>query len=297
MFTRIQAQVLGALGVVVVLGALTLFLVPASEPAPAPVAQPVPEVVDMPEEVPFVTHQVVGTSREGRTIEVYTYGTGTRDILLVGGIHGGYEWNSVLLAYEMMDYFEAHPTAIPADVTVHIVPVLNPDGLAQVVSGEGRFTPDAVRTDVPLGTGRFNAAGVDLNRNFGCKWQPESSWRGTRVSAGTAAFSEPEAAALREYVLAHMPESVVFWHSKAGAVFASECHEGVLPETKTLMQTYADAAGYKPILTFDAYPVTGDAEGWLASIGIPAITVEFHTHESMDWAENLAGVTALLARP
>ena len=40
--------------------------------------------------------------------------------------------------------------------------------------------------------------------------------------------------------------------------------------------------------------MTGDAEGWLASIGVPAITVELSTHETIEWQKNLAGLTALI---
>ena len=67
-----------------------------------------------------------------------------------------------------------------------------------------------------------------------------------------------------------------------------------MPETRTIMSTYATAAGYPAVDTFSAYPVTGDAEGWLASIGIPAITVELSTHETIEWEQNLLGIKALL---
>ena len=115
------------------------------------------------------------------------------------------------------------------------------------------------------------------------------------VSAGTAAFSEPEARALRDLVLATNPAAVIFWHSQSNAVYASECEEGVLPSTRTLMNTYATAAGYPAVDSFTAYPITGDAEGWLATLGIPAVTVELSTHESIEWTKNWAGVQALLA--
>lgn len=247
---------------------------------------------------------VVGHSVEGRAIEMYSFGNGDTDLLFVGGIHGGYEWNSVLLAYQFIDLFTAQPQLVPANVTVSIIPSANPDGVFDVIAKEGRFTLADVPADEPaqggsasgggpLGNGRFNAHGVDLNRNFDCKWQPTSTWRSQTVSAGTAPFSEPEARAIRTAVSQLSPAAVVFWHSQSNAVYASECENGILPETRTLMNTYAGAAGYPAVDTFDAYSITGDAEGWLASIGIPAITVELSTHETLEWEKNLAGVQAV----
>lgn len=238
--------------------------------------------------------EIIGYSVEGRKIEAYTFGDGEKTIAFVGGIHGGYEWNSVMLAYEFVDYFTENPSAIPEGLTVKIIPVANPDGLAKIVGTGSRFVLADVKKAVKAGEGRFNANGVDLNRNFGCRWQPKSTWRGQEVSAGTTAFSEPEALAIKDFVLETKPEAVIFWHSQSNAVYASECGKGVLPETKAIMNIYAKAAGYPAVETFDAYPVTGDVESWLASINIPALTVELATHETIEWEKNLAGVKALL---
>jgi len=248
---------------------------------------PTPEVT--------VQEEVIGTSVEGRSIRAHSIGSGDTHVLLVGGIHGGYEWNSVLLAYELIDHLENDPSLIPENLTVTIVPSANPDGLFAVVGKEGRFAvADVPEDEGPLGTGRFNANDVDLNRNFGCKWQPESTWRGNVVSAGTAAFSEPEARAIRDLALETQPRAVVFFHSQSNAVYASECENGILPETRTVMNLYSNASGYPAVDVFDAYEITGDAEGWLASIGIPAITVELSTHETIEWERNRAGVMALV---
>ena len=119
---------------------------------------------------------MIGTSVEGRPIEAFTYGTGDTRLLFVGGIHGGYEWNSVLLAYGVMDEFAADPSLVPGHVSITTVPSANPDGVYAVVGEEGRFTAADV-PEVADGAGRFNANQVDLNRNFDCKWQPESMWR------------------------------------------------------------------------------------------------------------------------
>lgn len=285
MFQNRTVLTLGA--VLLIAAAFGVWL--ATRPAPMPEYMPEPAP-----EAPAITHDIIGTSVEGRVIEAHTYGSGDTHLLFVGGIHGGYEWNSVLLAYQFIDLIEADPSVVPEDVTVTVIPVLNPDGLYTVTGSGGRFALADVQ-DPGDGTGRFNANNVDLNRNFDCKWQPESTWRGNMVSAGTAPFSEPEAAALRDFVVAHEPDAVVFWHSQSNAVYASECEDGVLPETLVVMDTYATAAAYPAVESFDAYPISGDAEGWLASIGIPAITVELSTHETIEWDRNLAGIKALLA--
>lgn len=240
---------------------------------------------------------VIGTSVEGRDIEAYTYGNGDTHLLFVGGIHGGYEWNSVVLSYRLIDYLEAQEETLPENITITVIPSLNPDGVYAVVQKEGRFSSLDVNTkNLQEGTGRFNAHNVDLNRNFACKWQPESTWRGNIVSAGNSAFSEPEALALKLFVETHSLQLVVFFHSQSNAIYASECEEGVLPETRDIMNAYSLASGYKAIESFDAYPITGDAEGWLASLGIPAITVELSSHEAIEWEQNLAGVQALITR-
>src|SRR5215208_4987823 len=41
---------------------------------------------------------VIGFSVAGRPIEAYTFGTGERHYLMVAGIHGGYEGNTIALA-------------------------------------------------------------------------------------------------------------------------------------------------------------------------------------------------------
>jgi hypothetical protein len=288
-------------GVFVLIGVL-------KKPRPAPVVS-VP-VAEWPQ------YEIIGTSVEGRKIEAYTYESSAasavtasapsassspaqkKHLLFVGGIHGGYEWNSVLLAYQFMDYLSANPAAVPLNVSVTVIPSANPDGVFKVIKKEGRFAlADVPATDQSSGQasglGRFNAHEVDLNRNFNCNWQATSTWRSKAVSAGTAPFSEPEAAAIRDFVSKQKIDAAIFWHSQSNAVYASECNNGILPGTMAIMNAYAGAAGYPAVNTFDAYKVTGDAEGWLASINIPAITVELKTHETVEWDKNLAGVKAL----
>ena len=256
-----------------------------------PTVVPVPQVVDT---TNHPVYKVIGTSVQDRNIESYTYGTGDKHLVFIGGIHGGYEWNSVLLAYDLMDYLSKSSTTAPANLTVTVIPDANPDAVFVVTDKEGRFTEADVSTSTKVLTAaRFNADNVDLNRNFDCKWQPKSTWQNKTVSAGTAAFSEPEAAAIRDYMLATKPDAAVFFHSASGGVYASQCKKGILPTALDVMNIYANAAGYPAVKTFDAYATTGAADDWLASVNIPAITVELKTHNTIEWDQNLAGIKAL----
>ena len=283
--------------VIIAVGTYILITTPAPEPGPAPVIEEAIEVV----ETPLIASSTIGRSVQRREISVTTIGTGSTTILFVGGIHGGYEWNTALLAYEMIDHFSANPSLVPENLTLAIIPNLNPDGTFLATGKNDRFTlADVSNTTTRETPVRFNANGIDLNRNFDCRWTPESTWRGEVRSAGTAPFSEPEAAALQNWILANEPVAVAFWHSIGDAVFTSECGDGVAPETEALMNTYAAASGYAPAGLWTAYQVTGDAEGWLATLGIPAVTVEFTDFNTSEFTENLAGVTAVLdayARP
>src|SRR3989338_1823952 len=178
-------------------GALVYFFFLRGAKAPAPQAQVPVAVEDL-----GPAHKVIGKSLEGRNIDVYTYGNGRTHLAFVGGVHGGYEWNSVLLAYSLLDYLNAFPDAVSGNLTVAVIPAANPDGVYKVIEKEGRFAPEDAPSKEESILGRFNANGVDLNRNFDCKWKPEGTWKGKTVSAGSQPFSEPETRALRDFVSA-----------------------------------------------------------------------------------------------
>ncbi len=260
-----------------------------SEADPPPVAENETEI-----EVVDETKTVLGNSVNGHKLTAYHYGTGDREILLVGGIHGGYSWNTNLVAYELMDYLTANPAVIPDTLKVTVIPTLNPDGLEVVTGKTGRF----VRADLPADpaatiAGRFNGNTVDLNRNFDCAWQAKGKWKEETVSGGETSFSEPEAAALRQYVLKSKPVAAVVWYSSAGGVFLSNCGEEALPETKLLAEAYGQASGYPVYKEFDFYEVTGDLANWLAKEGVPAISVLLSSAKMIEWDKNRAGINAI----
>ncbi|MDO8604599.1 MAG: M14 family zinc carboxypeptidase [bacterium] len=291
-------KIIIALVVIVLIGLGVWFFMNKSAEAPTPVVTAPTTTTTatvVTEEPVDTTRTVLGTSVENRDITAYHYGTGAKEVLFVGGIHGGYEWNTALVAYELMDYLTANPKVIPSNVRVTVIPVLNPDGLKKVTGKEGRFTKaDIATSESVVVSGRFNASGVDLNRNFDCDWQTKAVWMNKPVSGGSKVFSEPESMAIKNYIETHSPVATVVWYSSAGGVFSSNCHNGILPETKTLTNLFAKASGYKAYETFDFYETTGDMVNWLAKKNVPAISILLTTHDDTEWSKNLAGIKATL---
>jgi len=238
---------------------------------------------------------VIGKSVEKRDIAVYHFGTGEKEILFVGGIHGGYAWNTTLLAYQIMDYLKANPSVIPSNIQVTVIPALNPDGLSKVVSVAGRFSASDVSSSQEARTaGRFNARLVDINRNFDCGWKASGTWQNTTVSGGAKPFSEPESAAIRDYAQDRKLAAVVAWYNAGGGVFSSSCDNGILPETQAITDIYAKASGYPAYKNFESYQVSGDMTDWFAKNNVPAISVLLTTYEDTEWDKNAAGIKALL---
>jgi hypothetical protein len=219
---------------------------------------------------------IVGQSAEERDILGWRLGMGERVLLLVGGIHAGYEANTVALLREMIAHFEAAPADVLPGISLVLIPVLNPDGLER-----GR-----------VADGRFNGSGVDLNRNWGCEWSAEAYWNNNKVNAGVQPFSEPETQAVAALVGELRPAAAIFYHSAARGVFMGDCRPGG-GISAGLAAVLGEAVGYPYGQPFSAYKVSGTAPNWLDGQGIPAVDVELSTTRETEFVPNLRGVMAV----
>jgi len=244
---------------------------PTTQPSPVATATPIPTFTPTPLPQTFVVGQTVA----GRDIVAHRYGDGEAMIMLIGGIHGGWEANTVELIQQLMRHFETHPESIVPGVSFLLIPVLNPDGLAA-----GR--------DI---NSRFNGNTVDLNRNWGCGWSAEAFWRDQHVDPGSQPFSEPETQAVAALIRWVQPSVVLFYHSAAKGVFAGHCDGGEVSDE--MAAVYGEAAGYEYGGDFTAYPVTGTGPSWVDGLGIPSADVELATKTATEFAQNLRAIIAL----
>ena len=224
---------------------------------------------------PDIPQFSIGKSWENRDIWAWQFGDGQYTLMLIGGIHGGAEANTVRLADLLVSHFRQNPGDILPGIRLFVIPIANPDGLARGQSLAGRL----------------NAHEVDLNRNWGCEWSDTAYLRKTPVSPGPRAFSELETMALRTFFLSMSPDAVLFYHSAAGGIFMGQCG-GQAPGADWMAPLLDEATGY-PARRFTAYEVSGDATNWLAERNIPAAVVELYSAEQPEFERNLNGVMAL----
>jgi predicted deacylase len=216
---------------------------------------------------------IIGLSFSGRPIEVYSFGQGERKRMIVAGIHGGYEWNTIALADELISYLDAHPEEIPSDLTLYILRNLNPDG---DVRSHDKF-------------GRANDRGVDLNRNFpvnwAADWDRDGCWVATPVTGGDSPGSESETRALIRFLQANPVDALISYHSAALGIFP-----GGTPWDRDSIRlakeiAYVTAYPYPPIDTGCIY--TGTLADYAVEQGAAAVDMELSNHRDTDLEMNL----------
>lgn len=269
-------------------GLLALLLPPpaahaqTSQPLESPIMTPVPPTAPRltPSPITYTApiSMEIGRTVRGRPIMAYQFGNGPEARLLVGGIHGGYEFNTVQLMSRTIEHLIVNPQEVPVTVTLYIVPLLNPDG---AVAGVDRIR------------GRMNANTVDLNRNWDHAWRAQA-WHGMNpINGGSAPFSEPETRAMRDFIQDRDVRAAVFYHSQLGAVF----YGAGVTETQTLeLATVMSRATRYPVMHgFPGQVTTGNAIDYLTMhAGVAAVEIELFARFDIEWVRNLAGIRAFL---
>ena len=236
-----------------------------------------------PFELPKGLHpSIIGFSVAGRRIEAYTFGTGEKKYLIVAGIHGGYEGNTIALANKLITYINDNPELIPSNVTLYIIRNMNPDGEARDNGVDGRV----------------NNNGVDLNRNFPSKnwaadWNRDGCWIYRPTTGGKYAGSEPETRSVMSFIRAHQIEAMISYHSAGLGIFPG----GVPWEepSKRLAAALSKVTGYPypPVDTGCVY--TGTLSDWAVEDGVGAsVDMELSDHKNTDFQANLTALDVLL---
>jgi hypothetical protein len=222
----------------------------------------------------------IGSSVAGRPIIIHRFGSGPVHRLIIAGIHGGYEWNTIKLANLLVETFIENPDLIPDHITLYILPSLNPDGEAR---GHG-----------PVG--RANDHGVDLNRNFPVNWKLDwartGCWQMGPITAGEHFLSEPESKAVVDFLLSKPVDAVISYHSAGLGIFPGGIPSDSNSTDLAITLARVSSFPYPPMDTGCEF--TGTLADFAANLGIAAVDLELTTHWDPELDMNLKVLEAFL---
>jgi protein MpaA len=197
-----------------------------------------PQIVgELPSTVFAWQYHIVGKSVQNRPIICLELGEGADVSLIMATIHGN-ETAGTPLVRSLSWYLRRHPELL-AGRKVVLMAVANPDGMV-------------------YGT-RYNAKGVDLNRNF------EAANRINTKKTGLLPLSEPEARIIKEVIQKFKPDRIVTIHQPLNCID----YDG---PAKTLAEHMGQYCAL-PVKKVGARPGSlGSYAG--VTLGIPTITFE-----------------------
>ncbi len=264
-------------------------------------SQMITEIQSLASDYPdLVSAQVLGKSVAGKDIVALTLGTGEKNVLITGSIHGS-EWvtTPVLIEtikqyiedYDDDNYFETHSLRHILDTySITFIPMANPDGVTLAQQGAGAF-PDRreqlLTLNQPWGESftrwKANISGVDINRNFAVHWHDQPSDRPSWSDEPNYAFypgpgpeSEPETKIVANWARNNNPVLFLDYHSYGEIIYWWYHQTGdQLERDRAIVQAVCDYTGFRmeSVGTFD--PMMSYAAYWGAEVlGIPSMTVE-----------------------
>lgn len=237
----------------------------------------------------------IGQSLLSKKIPMLSFGHGEKSVVYVSGKQGT-QWlcGCVLLSflYELGELSARGRTVCTASLPyiektrrLCVIPILNPDGCDISIHGPAPDCPLYDRICKANGTEDFslwqaNARGVDIERNFGTDFERQKELEASSgiICAAPAGFSgeypesEPESAALCNFLRYTSPALLLSFHSQGEAVYAAESERlrggGMIYERICAMTGYKKGAFGKT----EAYG--GLADWYTREMRLPAFSIE-----------------------
>lgn len=219
---------------------------------------------------PFLRTETLTTTAFGRPVETLTLGQGTRQVLYTAAHHAN-EWITAPL---LLAFAEALAQAVAQDgslegrrardltalATIHLVPMVNPDGVDLVTGAlqpgtDGYEYARALASNypwIPFPNGwKANLLGVDLNLNYPAGWETAREIKfsqgytrpGPRDFVGARPLNQRETQALARYTERVDPALVLAYHTQ-GRVIYWQFQDYQVPGARELGEKFAAASGY-----------------------------------------------------
>ena len=252
------------------------------------------------ETYPFVRPQQLTTTAFGRPLYALKVGDGDRAVLFTAAHHAN-EWitTPLLLKFleELCEALQQGGTVygVPAKTilkytTIHMVPMVDPDGVDLVTGAIRPQTPEyniarqiaGDFPDIPFPDGwKANLLGVDLNLQYPAGWLQAREIKfsqgfdrpAPRDYVGRAPLSQKESRALAQYTEDVDPDLVLAYHTQGKAIYW-QFRDYQVPGARALAEEFARASGYALEDTPYESSFAGYKDWFIQNFRRPGFTIE-----------------------
>ena len=278
-----------------------MSIVPTDVPMTSRLAEQL--VQELTAQYPFLRSETLVSTRLGRPILALTIGTGPRRVLYSAAHHAN-EW---LTATVLLKFAEDLAEAIQSgsrlggvdaaqlaeQTTIHIVPMVDPDGVDLVTGAIAPGTEDYAQAQalaekypaIPFPDGwKANLSGVDLNLQYPAGWLMAREIKfsqgytrpGPRDYVGRFPLSQLESQALYDYTERIDPAIVIAWHSQGEVIYWQ--YGGIeVSGARELAERFASVSGYALEDTPYASSFAGYKDWFIQAYRRPGFTIEVGT--------------------
>lgn len=255
---------------------------------------------------PFCRMKTIAQTAFQRPVTVLTVGTGPRAVLFTAAHHAN-EWITALVLLKYAEdlaeaiqnngiLFGQRAKELAEAVTIHLIPMVNPDGVDLVTGAIGpgdiqydlaqRLAADYPRIPFPGGW-KANLLGVDLNLNYPAGWLQAREIKfaqgytqpGPRDYVGRAPLNQLETRALADYTEKVDPELVLAYHSQGKEIYW-QFRDYFVPGAEELGNVMARVSGYTLADTPYASSFAGYKDWFIQNYRRPGYTVEVGSGEN-----------------
>ncbi|OMF89135.1 M14 family metallocarboxypeptidase [Paenibacillus sp. FSL R7-0273] len=243
----------------------------------------------------LVSMETLGQSAYGRQLWAVKLGRGDA-VLFLNGSHHAREWMTTTVLMKMIDtYAQAYVnnTTISEysvrrlldEVSIWIVPMVNPDGVALSQQGTAGLTPELAQTlrryngnSTNFTRWKANMQGIDLNRQYPANWSAirnAGSYPWYQNYKGQRPAQAPEVQLMMDFTYRIDPEMTISYHSSGEIIF---WHFNTLSSNvardQVIARTLSRMTGYS-LVSPEKNPSGGGYKDWfIQEFGRPGLTIE-----------------------
>ena len=249
---------------------------------------------------PFIKTEQLTATAFGRPVYALKIGDGDRQVLFTASHHAN-EWitTPILLKFaeDLADAFQKGGRIydVPAKnilkyTTIHMVPMVDPDGVDLVTGAIRPQTPEyniarqiaGDFPDIPFPDGwKANLLGVDLNLQYPAGWLLAREIKfsqgfnrpAPRDYVGRAPLSQRESRALARYTEEVDPELVLAYHTQGKAIYW-QFRDYNVPGARALGEEFARVSGYSLEDTPYESSFAGYKDWFIQNFRRPGFTIE-----------------------